>query len=150
MLGLVAVSVHPSPTYLADTSALVRMNLPIVASVLAPLISQGMVGRCGPVDLEVLYTARNHAEFLEIRAERNLAFPLLPMTQDHFERALEVVGLLAAANKHRAAKIPDLLIAAVAEDANLTLIHYDRDFDHIASVTMQKTQWIAPRGSLEP
>ncbi len=136
--------------YLADTSALVRMNLLIVAAVLAPLISQGMVGRCEPIDFEMLYTARNHDELLEIRDERNLAFPLLPMTQDHFERALEVTALLAAANKHRAAKIPDLLIAAVAEDANLTLIHYDSDFDHIASVTGQKTQWIAPRGSLGP
>jgi predicted nucleic acid-binding protein len=63
---------------------------------------------------------------------------------------MDVMGLLAAANKHRAARIPDLVIAAVAESAEVILIHYDADFDHIASVTSQRTQWVAPRGSLEP
>jgi predicted nucleic acid-binding protein len=139
-----------APLYLADTSALVRMRLPPVASSLGPLIQQGLVARCGPIDLEMLWTARNTTEVAQIRAERTLAFPLLPVTQQHYDRAMDVMGLLAAANKHRAARIPDLVIAAVAESAEVILIHYDADFDHIASVTSQRTQWVAPRGSLEP
>jgi predicted nucleic acid-binding protein len=43
----------------------------------------------------------------------------------------------------------DLIIAAAAEAAELTVLHYDRDFDHIASVTGQPTEWIAHPGSLD-
>jgi len=46
-------------------------------------------------------------------------------------------------------KVPDLLIAAAAEAANLTIIHYDADFDLIASVTGQTCQWIVPKGSID-
>ena len=49
---------------------------------------------------------------------------------------------------HRQVKIPDLLIAAVAARNALTIVHYDSDYDIIASVTGQPTRWGAPRGSL--
>jgi hypothetical protein len=45
-------------------------------------------------------------------------------------------------------KIPDLLIAAVAARHDVTLVHYDADYEAIASVTGQRTRWAAPRGSL--
>ena len=46
---------------------------------------------------------------------------------------------MALANKvhHRAPAIPDLLIAATAELAQLTVLHVDKDFDLIAQVTGQ-------------
>jgi len=134
--------------YLADTSALARLRLSEVAAVLIPLIEDGLVARCGPIDLEILFTARSQAELEEMRKERALAFPLLPVTQGDFDRAADVMGLLAAAGLHRSAKAPDLLIAAIAERTNVTLLHYDADFDHIASVTGQKMEWVVPRGSL--
>ena len=40
---------------------------------------------------------------------------------------------------HRQVKIPDLLIAAVAARNGLTVIHYDSDYEIIASVTGQPT-----------
>ncbi len=40
------------------------------------------------------------------------------------------------------------LIAAAAETEGLTLLHYDADFDLIASVTGQRCDWIVPRGSI--
>ena len=43
---------------------------------------------------------------------------------------------------------PDLLIAAVAERERVTILHYDSDYDLIAKVTGQPTQWVAPRGSI--
>jgi hypothetical protein len=49
---------------------------------------------------------------------------------------------------HRSVKIPDLLIAAAAEAAQATVLHYDEDYDRIAAITGQPVQWIAPRGSL--
>jgi predicted nucleic acid-binding protein len=67
-----------------------------------------------------------------------------------FERALEVQSRLAkqAALHHRSVKIADLIIAASAEVAEAVLWHYDEDFDRIAAVTRQATEWLAPRGSL--
>jgi predicted nucleic acid-binding protein len=54
-------------------------------------------------------------------------------------RAVEVLRSLAEHGQHRAPSIPDLLIAAVAETARLTVLHVDKDFDLIAGVTGQET-----------
>jgi predicted nucleic acid-binding protein len=139
---------RPKPTHLADTSALVYLRFAEVDSRLSPLIAAGTVARCGIVDLEILVTARNHQELVALRQARDDAFPLVAMDQVDFERAMDVMALLAAAGKHRSAKVSDLLIAAVAERAQLVLLHYDHDFDVIAGVTGQPVEWVAPRGSL--
>ncbi len=47
----------------------------------------------------------------------------------------------------RAVKIPDLLIAAAAERAGFPLVHYDGDFDRIATITGQPTSWVIPAGT---
>ena len=52
-------------------------------------------------------------------------------------RALAVQISLAERGVHRAASIPDLLIAATAELAHLTVLHVDKDFDLVAQVTGQ-------------
>jgi predicted nucleic acid-binding protein len=56
---------------------------------------------------------------------------------------------MAAAGHHRGAKPVDLVIAAAAEAAGLAVLHYDDDYDRIASVTRQPTEWVAPAGSLD-
>jgi len=55
---------------------------------------------------------------------------------------------LAKTGQHRAVSLPDLLIAAAAERADLVVLHYDADYDFIASVTGQPVEWVAPKGSL--
>ena len=47
------------------------------------------------------------------------------------------VGCDGTGVRHRAPSVPDLLIAATAELAELTLLHVDKDFDLIADVTGQ-------------
>ena len=66
-----------------------------------------------------------------------------------WRRALQVQALLAeqGALHHRSVKIPDLLVAASAEAAGDVVLHYDEDFDRIAAVTGQPTEWVVPRGS---
>jgi predicted nucleic acid-binding protein len=59
------------------------------------------------------------------------------------DRALEVLGLLADHGQHRAPSIPDLLIAATAELAGLTVLHRDKDFELIAALTGQPLEKIA-------
>ena len=62
---------------------------------------------------------------------------LTPATED---RAVEVLALLADRGQHRAPSIPDLIIAAAAELARLTVLHLDKDFEVIAEITGQPTE----------
>jgi predicted nucleic acid-binding protein len=100
------------------------------------------------VDLEMLFSARSAKEHRAIRLDLQLAYPTVRIDQPILDRAVEVQAILAARGEHRAASIPDLIIAAAAESADLTVIHYDADFDLIAKVTRQPMEWVAPRGSL--
>ena len=68
-------------------------------------------------------------------------------TDEQWQRALEVQRELAVKSMHRAVKLPDLVIAAVAESEGLTLLHYDADFEYIAEVTGQAVRVGLPRGS---
>jgi predicted nucleic acid-binding protein len=56
---------------------------------------------------------------------------------------------MLAARHQRGRKVPDLLIAAAAEAHSLTVLHYDADFDRIASVTGQACEWAVPAGSID-
>jgi hypothetical protein len=114
---------------------------------LGPIVEAGDAGTCAIVDLEVLFSARNHDEHVRIRHRRALAYVRVPMTDAHFERAMDVQALLARTGRHRV-PIPDLLIAAVSESAAMTVLHYDGDFETIASVTGQAMEWVVPRGSV--
>lgn len=62
---------------------------------------------------------------------------LTPAVED---RALDVQLQLARRGHHRAPSIPDLLIAATAEVAKLTVLHVDKDFELIAEITGQPTE----------
>lgn len=134
--------------YLADKSALAReVNNPKVHAILEPLVVAGRVATCGIVDLEVLFSARDATSYRLI-ARVLAGLPRVPITDAVVDRSIEVQGLLAAASQHRGVSIPDLLIAACAEVAGLTVLHYDADFDRIAEVTGQPTEWVVPRGSI--
>lgn len=78
------------------------------------------------------------------------AIPTCPISAGEWSRALLVYRELAelGAGMHRKVGHQDLLIAAAAESAGITLLHYDADFDLIAEVTGQPTRWLAPKGSL--
>ena len=67
-----------------------------------------------------------------------------------WRRAREVYRELGArpGMVQRRVKHADLLIAAAAELAGMTLLHYDSDYDTIAALTGQPTRWAASRGSL--
>jgi len=136
-----------SARYLVDKSALARMPLPPVRKRLAPIIEGGKAATCSIIDLEVLFSARGHEDHESIRARRALSYARVPMTQQVFERAIQVQGELARDRRHRL-PIPDLLVAAAAESAGLVVLHYDADFERIAEVTGQPTEWVVPRGSV--
>jgi predicted nucleic acid-binding protein len=134
--------------YLADTSALARQATKAeVGAVLSALLGEGRVFTCGPVDLEILHGATSPDNYRAI-AMALQGMPRAPLDERCVERALEVKGSLAERSQHRAVSLPDLLIAACAERAGLTVLHYDADYERIAAVTGQPVQWVVPRGAV--
>ena len=134
--------------YLADKSALTRRETrPEVRDVVEPLLLAGRIATCGIVDLELLFSAPDPTTYEEL-ARVLRALPRVPVTDAAVERALEVQRLLAARSQHRAVPLPDLLVAACAELAGLTVLHYDADYDRVAEVTGQPVQWVVPRGTV--
>jgi predicted nucleic acid-binding protein len=135
-------------THLADKSALARMSREVVARRLGPLIEAGLVGTCGIIELEVRFSARSHAEYAAISRDRGLGYESFPMPDEIWDRALEVQHALSERGQLRAVRFPDLLLAATAERHGLVVIHYDADYDLIASVTDQPCEWVVPQGSI--
>jgi hypothetical protein len=114
---------------------------------LAPIIEAGEAATCAIIDLEVLFSARNREEHDLIRYRRALAYESVPIDETVLGRAIDIQAELARSGRHRI-PIADLIIAATAEAAGLTVLHYDRDYDLIAEVTHQPMEWVVERGSL--
>ncbi|MYV42666.1 PIN domain-containing protein [Streptomyces sp. SID1328] len=138
-----------SPQYLVDSSAMNRMKYDSVQKRLGPLISAGLVATCAALDLEALYSARNPTEYEKLRATRAAIFTYLDTNEEDWSQALDVQRSLAAKSIHRGPQIPDLIISAVAFRYQLTLLHFDSDFDRIAELTGQSMEWVVPRGSIQ-
>lgn len=135
-------------TYLADKSALARFHLPTVAARLRPLVEAGLVGTCGIVELEMRWSARSHAEYQAIQADRDRGYEWLPMPDEVWSRALELQRALSAQGQLRSVRFPDLLLAATAERHGVTVLHYDGDFDLLAEVSDLRAEWVVPAGSV--
>ena len=134
---------------LADTSAWHVASRPSVIDVWTRVLEEDRLAITAPVRLEVLYSTRSASEYAA-RSEELDALRHVPADAGTFERALEVQRTLGErrALHHRSVKLVDLLIAASAENAEITVWHYDEDYERIAEVTGQPVEWIAPRGSL--
>jgi hypothetical protein len=115
--------------------------------VLEPLVQAGAVGRAAVSDLEIGFSARSVDEWDALAIALDV-MALVAITAQHFSRARHVQRLLVERGL-RGRKVPDLLIAAAAEEKGLTIVHYDADFAHIAEVTGQIVEWIVPRGSVD-
>jgi predicted nucleic acid-binding protein len=134
-------------THLLDTSVLTRLREPVVRKVVESKAQQGELARAGISDLEIGFSARNADEWDRL-ADAVAAFELVETTDEHVRRARQVQRLLASKHQ-RGRKVPDLLIAAAAEANNLTVLHYDADFDLIATVTGQTCNWVVSPGSVD-
>lgn len=134
--------------FLADTSAytVARRSSPAEMR-LRSLAADGALATFVTVDLELGYSARDPAEYRGISRIRSQLVQLASVDEIAL-RAREVQAQMAARSQHRAAGVMDLLMAAAAEHYGASVLHYDADFDHIAAVTGQPVDWVAPRGSV--
>ncbi len=105
------------------------------------------VATCQMVVAEVLNNANDMRSYKSLQHSL-IAARWMPVTEAAMDRALEVHAALADRGMHRHCSLPDLFIAATAELAGATVLHYDSDYDRIAAVTGQAAEWVAPRGSL--
>ena len=141
--------------YLVDNSTLQRVDSSDVHAAMVQLNDHGIVATCLPVLLETGYSARNTADHQQLMRRMRSSMLTLPPVPDVLEIALSIQAALFRAGKGRAAGVSDLQIAATAihhsaEGRPVVLVHYDRDFDHIASVEPRlHSRWIVPPGSVE-
>ena len=127
--------------WLVDKSAFGRLYLAENAAEWATRIERGLVRICTVTRLEIGYSARSAADHRLMASQPPMAsMPVEYMTPSIEDRAVEVQALLVARGQHRAPSIPDVLIAATAELAELTVLHVDKDFDLIADITGQPVE----------
>ena len=128
-------------TWLIDKSALVRLGDSPDVELWAKRIERGLVRITTVTRLEVGYAARSGKDARSMFAVPPLsAMPVEYLTPAIEDRAVGVQLLLAGQGQHRAPSIPDVLIAATAELAGLTVLHLDKDFELIAGITGQPTE----------
>ncbi len=127
--------------WLIDKSALVRLATSPDAKDWADRIQRGLVRISTVTRLEVGYSARSAADLRYALAVPPLSsMPVEYLTPAIEDRAVEVQAVLADRGQHRAPSIPDLLIAAAAELAQLVVLHIDKDYDLIAGFTGQPVE----------
>lgn len=127
--------------WLIDKSALVRLAASPDAQEWADRIQRGLVRISTVTRLEVGYSARTADDLRRALAVPPLSsMPVEYLTPAIEDRAVEVQAALADRGQHRAPSIPDLLIAAAAELAQLTVLHIDKDYDLIAGITGQPVE----------
>jgi len=127
--------------WLIDKSALVRLADSPDAAEWADRIERGLVRITTVTRLEIGYSARSDADARSMfRTPPVSAMPVEYLTPAIEDRALQVQLVLAEKGQHRAPSIPDLLIAATAELAGLTVLHMDKDFDLIAGISGQPAE----------
>ncbi len=130
--------------WLIDKSAYARLARASDVGQWLTRIQRGVVRISTVTRLEIGYSFRTGAQ-----AHREVAEPplsLLPveyLTPAIEDRAVEIQLLLADRGQHRAPSIPDLLIAATAEKAGLTVLAVDKDFDLIAEITGQPVETLS-------
>jgi predicted nucleic acid-binding protein len=130
-------------SWLIDKSAYVRLQLDQATNrdEWSARISRGLVRLSTITRLELGYSARSGDT-----GRRQFTLPPLSLMPIEYltpaieDRAFQVQMLLADRGQHRAPSIPDLLIAATAEKAALTVLAVDKDFELIATITGQPVE----------
>ena len=135
---------------LIDNSVWARLTDPTVSDALKQALDAANPDEvliCPPIAAEIGFSAQTTSGHRSLMEQLALFSdcPVHPTAQEvlALQNALWSAGLL------RAAGATDTVIAAYAIANDATLLHYDRDFEHIAAVAPRfSQQWIVPRGSL--
>jgi predicted nucleic acid-binding protein len=134
--------------YLADTSVYVLQgHHPQVRRRFETLLAEGRLAACQLTSLEYLNNAPDPRGYERLWDALH-GHRWIDVSTQAMNQALATHRALAKTSQHRHFRLPDLIIAATAELNGATVLHYDADYDRIAAVTGQPTEWIAVKGSL--
>lgn len=125
-------------SWLIDTSALVRLPRSPDRAEWETRVERGLLRIATVTLLEVGVSARSSSVWADTLGSRLVGdMPVQYVNPAAEKRAVEVQGELCRRGHHRAVSVPDLLLAAIAERAGLTVLHVDKDFELIGEVTGQ-------------
>jgi predicted nucleic acid-binding protein len=102
---------------------------------------------CDLIVMELIRLTPNESRAREVAARLD-AFESVPMEVGLWTRARELQMLLSAGGDHRRVPPVDLAIGVAAEQAGVTLLHYDRDYERLARVSALRQRWFVPDGAL--
>lgn len=130
--------------YLVDTSAWARASDPRIRDDFYDAVIHRQVVTCAPVIIELLFSAQSAAE-LDERETDLRALRDIPITRSVTEAAIGAMRDLARRGPlHHRLPVPDLLIAAAAQEAGVGVLHHDRHYDRLAEVLDFESRWILP------
>ena len=141
----------PVTRFIIDHSVWARLGTsPAVVRAFRDIVeahSPASIWVCPPTVTEIGFSARNGSEhdsvWTALSAFRDCPRP--PTSHD----ALVIQNRLWHAALVRAVGAIDTVIAAYALANDATVLHYDSDFEHVATVMPQfRHEWIVPRGTL--
>lgn len=140
---------------LVDNSVIQRLAKPAVRKAWLGLRERGEIATCLPTLLEAGYSARSASDHHTlIDLERRSKIVLFP-APEIADIALRLQSTLFDAGKGRSVGVSDLQIAATAlhhstDELPVIVVHYDTDFDHLASVEPAfRAEWIVPPGTAD-
>lgn len=142
-----------SARYLMDMSAWARLQHPRLATSrsehVARAMIEGRVHSCPPFLLELGCSARNHPDYAGLMTLVHDAMPCVPLTELAVHDALRMQEQLAMSSHHRV-QPNDLLMAAIAIENDLTVLHVDKHYPIIAerAAADLRVEWLAPPTSL--
>jgi predicted nucleic acid-binding protein len=127
--------------WLIEKSALARLGQIVAHDKWANRIQRGLVHISTVTRLEVGYSARSGPDLRSaIQQPPLVMMPVEYLTPAIEDRAFQVQLLLADRGRHRGPSLPDLMIAAAAELGGLTVLHFDKDFEVISTITQQPVE----------
>ncbi|WP_431504404.1 PIN domain-containing protein [Nocardioides sp.] len=127
--------------WLLHRSALARMSTSPDAEQWSRLIELGQVRITTTTLLEIGHLARSEREWSELVEDVPVIhMPVATLTPRTEARALEIQRSVLRRGRHQAPSVPDLIVAAVAEEADLTVLHADNNVELIARTTGQPVE----------
>lgn len=132
---------------LADRSAWARVSA--YPDAWLDALNRDRIVICSIVALELLYSARTHADVEHLDAELSRLRDV-PISRGTLTAARRAVIDLAGRGSDGHHRVPpqDVIIAACAAEHGCAVLHYDAHYDRLADVLGFEAVWAAPRDSL--
>lgn len=120
--------------YLADTSAIARLQTRKASRHWQRAVSAGIVAICDPVELEVLRWVAGGAARRAMQQLLRTSYSWIPVPDGVWQRARDLQDQLGDRSQHNGASVVNLVVAVTAARGRLTVLHDDRDYEIISRV----------------